>query len=226
MHQQHKVQKKVQAELLPIMSVLQAQLNHPLSMAVPTDPVLRNQCQHIHQLAMTHQLPVRYLFSMETFAGHRVYSGDKYDWVLFDIEQHPMLQEGKLPVPRRIQHQLERISATMEFDGIYIAEEVEIGSVSPYEPLRPEQFVPPPSRAMIEESNRLGGWIQTISQFLMSPWTLAAAGATLATSLPMILTGLDPILFGLRTTTGQVTPGTMASFYYLGHWAWNDEIGG
>jgi hypothetical protein len=45
-------------------------------------------------------------------------------------------------------------------------------------------------------------------------------------ALPLVLTGLDPILFGLKTATGDVSPGNVAAFHYLGHWAWNEEAGG
>lgn len=218
-------QQKLHTELLPAMHILQAQLDQSMSLSLPNDPVLLRQCREIEAVARQQQLPVRYAFCMETFAGHRLYRGTQYDWVVMEVNEHPLMkQSGNLPVPTRVLNQLQRIANVVEFDAIYIAEEVEPGSVAPHAPLRPEPFMPPPSRHVVEEAGRLGNWSQRIGEIFKSPWTWGiASGAGLIMALPLALTGLDPILFGLRTVDGRIDSGKLAAWHYLDHWAWNEE---
>jgi hypothetical protein len=220
-------QQKLHTQLVPVMCVLHEQLKQPLMRALPNDPALLARCHQVEHLARVHHLPVRYFFAMETFAHHRVYPGPGRDLVLMRFEDYPLAQQlDKFPIPERNLSDLYRIEQVIEFDDIYILDEVEPGSVNPTGPLPLEPFLPPPSRRLVEESTRFGSWTEQLGRLMSSPWIWGASAAFATMTLPLVLTGLDPILFGLKTATGEVSPGNVAAFHYLTHWAWNEEAGG
>lgn len=217
-------QAKLQNQLIPVMAVLQAQMHQQLITQMPTSLALRQQCTEVHRLADAYGLPVHYAFQMPTFPGYRLYRGNTYDWVVTNADEHPLVQHpDKFPVPQDVLVNLQKINQVMDFDAIYIADEVEKGVIVPGTPLTADQLKPPPSRHLLEEAQRLGNSSQTWWQVLTSPWLLMAGLATMATLAVPVVVGLDPIIFGLRTAGGDVRTGTPAAWFYLGHWAWNQE---
>lgn len=222
MHQQ--TQTRFQTQFMPLIVTAQAQMHQPISIQRPTRAILGQQCTEIEQLAEIHQLPVHFVFQMAVFSGYRLYQGQQYDWVFMNVREHPLLQEqGKLPVPRRIIKQINYIKRFVDFDAIYIAEEVEKGAISPWGPLTADQLTPPPSRYLVETADKFGSASQSWWQILTSPWALLAGVVALAPFALPVMVGLDPILFGIRTGTGDLRTGAPAACFYLGHWAWNQE---
>jgi len=219
-----KTQTRFQTHFMPLIVTAQAQMHQPISIQQPTSLTLGQQCAEVERLAEIHQLPVHFAFQMVPFSGYRLYQGQQYDWVFMNVQEHPLLQEqGKLPVPRRIIKQINHIKRFVDFDAIYIAEEVEKGAISPRGPLTSDQLTPPSSRYLVETAARLGSASQILWQTLISPWVFLAGAVALAPFALPVMVGLDPILFGIRTATGDLRTGAPAACFYLGHWAWNQE---
>jgi len=218
-----------QPRLLPALMFPEAESERALVRRLPERPVLYDQQQAVVRRSEQEGLPVQYLGIMPIFAGHRVYPGRRFDWVIVNLAEDPLFQDPDgFPVPTRMLEELRRIRQSgVDFDALYVAHEVPKGRISERAALTTEMLAPPPPRAVQELSDRLG----TMGRAL---WTLATlpvaasavAGGLIAAGTAGVLgvVGLDPILLGVVVELGHlVVPGEPAAWFYLGHWAFNQE---
>lgn len=220
----------VRPRLLPALLLPAAESERALIPHPPAEPALYARQQALMQRSAQECLPVRYLGTMPLFAGHRLYPGRRYDWVLVNLAEDPLFQDRDgFPVPKRVLKQLRRIRRSgVDFDALYVVHEVSRGTVREGTPLTPEMLMPPPPRTVQQLSDRLG----TAGRIA---WTIAAlpvvasgvVGGLIAagTAAAVSMVGLDPILLGVVVGLNRpVVPGESAAWHYLGHWAFNQEV--
>ncbi|HEU5101919.1 MAG TPA: hypothetical protein VFU22_23015 [Roseiflexaceae bacterium] len=196
----------------------------------PADPDLFTQGRTILATSRQNGLPIRYLGTMPLFDGHRVYSGDRRDWVLMPIQADPLHDDRDgFPIPKRVLKDLRMIRRSeIDFDALYIAHEVPMGTVREDRAIPRGLLTPPAPRAM----QRLSGYLGLTSSAL---WMLAtlpiAASAAIGGVLNRgalnlgVTVGLDPILLGVLVGHNRpVRSQEPAAWFYLGHWTYNEEV--
>lgn len=227
-----------QLRLLPALLIPTAPSETALIPAPPTEPALYARQQAVARRSVEDGLLVRYLGTMPLFAGFRVYPGQKRDWVLVNVAEDPLFHVPQgFPVPKRILAQLRRIARSgVDFDALYVAHEVAPGQVRPDEPLALEALTPPPPATVLRLSNRLaeaGGilWLGALLPWMINPLVilfpsiLGILGNCLGIQSLGSLAWLDPILLGALVCPGcSPEPGEPAAWFYLGHWAFNEEV--
>ena len=129
------------------------------------------------------------------------------------------------PVPDHVLAQFQRIrQAHLQFDAIYVAHEVPHGTINPHGPLDRQQLLPPSQRAVQTLSAQLGNISQTLWTVATMP--LLAIGGTLSATaaLSNVAVGLDPIRLGVIAGENRIVkPGEPAAWFYIAHWAYNQE---
>jgi hypothetical protein len=210
-------------DLQPLLLVLQAQQFQPIAVRPPSSPTLYARYNETLILTQTQHLPVRYIGTMPLTTGQQIYPGQQYDWALMSAHNDPLMQDKDgYPMPKRVINVLNRIHrAGLEFDDIYIAHELPKGIVQPGQPVTAAMLMPPPSRRMVQLSNRLGNLSSAL-------WSVAAfplfALGKVAEAAATVSVGLDPIVMGVVVGKNRpVQPGEPAAWFYLTHWAYNEE---
>ena len=210
---------------------------------VSTPPALNRRARTVARV--TQQVGMRCpCFGPEPmFAETRYYQLTETDWLLMPLAQHPAYGDRDgFPMPRETIDRLNRIRGQVEFDALYIGQEVPKGVVQPGRPVDDKWLLPPPGRETYEMSEQLGqltqqGWRVATSPITAAPKILgglakvgaavavgaaAVAGVAMAAALPMgvlALAALDPILFGAVVAPGRpVAAGEMAMWFVLAEW--------
>jgi len=196
---------------------------------LPADPALSERKQAIIAQSVQHNLPIRCLGTMLLFSGHRVYPGQRRDWVMINVAEDPLFNDRDgFPVPGRVLQQLRTIEKSgLNFNAIYAAHEVERGAVREGEPINVVALLPPPPRT----TQRLSRWFGRVGLGLWSAATLPLGlsiviGSLLVTGLRTSanIAVLDPILLGAIVSPGRpVVPGEQAVWFYLAHWSFDQR---
>jgi len=219
----------VQPRLLPAL-LSQAKFGQALVPHLPAEPALYDRQQAIVRRSAQESLPVHYLGTMPIFTGYRVYPGRHYDWVLMNLGEDPLFQDRDgFPVPERVLDELRRVRRSgVDFDALYVAHEVHLGTIREGARLTAEMLMPPPPRTVQQLSDRLGaaGRIAWAIATLPIVATGVVGGLIAAgTAATVSIVGLDPILLGVVVGLNRpVVPGEPAAWFYLDHWAFNEEV--
>lgn len=214
--------------------------SHPLrafgfSRGWPTSEPVSRRAQSLQRIAAERNTSVEYIGTMPLFSGHRVAKGAIYDWVLVSAVDDPLFSHsGGFPVPKHARADLETIrDARIEFDMIYIAHEVQAGTVEPDRPLTIDALRPPPPRSVQKLSHRLGSkansvWSRGLTPMMATPFLIAAAALGAVAALPLVvgaaaalpaLMVIDPIVLGVvASPNGSTQVGDDAAWFYLTHW--------
>jgi hypothetical protein len=195
----------------------------------PADPDLFAQGRAILATSRQNDLPIRYLGTMPLFNGHRVYAGDRRDWVLMPIQADPLRDDRDgFPIPKRVLRDLRLIRRSeIDFDALYIAHEVPVGAVREDRAIPRGLLTPPAPRAMQQVSRYLGLASNALWMLATLPIAASAAigGVLNRGALNLGVTvGLDPILLGV--VVGRERPVRSrepGAWFYLGHWTYNEE---
>lgn len=184
--------------------------------------------RHRKTMRLTHKeaLPTRFVGYAPMFKGMRIYEGPTHDWVMMNLDEDPQyLKFGKkLVAPRMVVDQLTKMRASgLSADHIYIAHEVQKGSIKRGQEVPLEAILPPPP---VEAAKRVSGYADNANRVwkILTAGVVGIAGAamTLAT-LPLGL-GLDPVLFGVLTDPStKMESSEFGMWYYLTHWLWETE---
>ena len=221
-----KVITQTNTKWLPLLTVLEGQHRHAISVRPPTDIALYSRFTAIKQRVQEDQLPVHYVGTMPVFEHHRVYHGQQYDWVLLNSREDPLMQDPDgFPVPAHVLAQLQRIQqANLHFDAIYVAHEVPHGTINPHGPLDPKQLLPPPPRAVHRLSAQLGNISQSLWTVATLPLVAIGRALSTAAAFSSVAVGLDPILLGVIVGEHRsLHDSEPAAWFYLAHWAYNQE---
>jgi hypothetical protein len=229
---------RVQPSFFCLLAAHQEAPTRKLVQHPPAEPALYDRAEAILQRSSQENLPMPYLGTMPLFAGHRLYEGQLSDWVLVNLAEDPLFHDRDgFPVPKLVLEHLWTIkTAGIEFDALYVAHETEKGAIQPGEPLTSEPLLPPPPQSVVQLSNQLGGVSEALWAAAAVPLALAtvgvavvAAGALVAAPVVAMaavscMTG-DPILLGTLVAPGRsVRVGEPACWFYLGAWAYGQEI--
>ncbi len=173
-------------------------------------------------------LPVRYLGTMPLFAGHRVYAGPNTDWVLLELADDPLFQDRHgFPIPAPVLADLRRIRRSVELDALFVAHEVPRGAVVEDRPIPREALLPPPSRRVVEQSERFGEAARALWAVAAAPLVLAGAVAALGaatTAAAGSVLALDPVLLGVAVAPGRpLADGEPAAWFRLAQWTYGVE---
>ena len=204
----------------------------------PVEPALHERAEALLVRGSQEALPLLYLGMMPLFSGHRVYQGQRYDWVLVNLAEDPLFHDRDgFPVPGRILDHLRVVKrAGIDFDALYIAHEMEKGKIREGERLTAEALLPPAPRPVERLSHQLGKasealWAVAAAPLVVSLVAGAAVGAGALMAAPALAVAaascitLDPILLGTTVAPGKpVKPGEPACWFYLAHWAYGEEI--
>lgn len=215
-------------ETLGIQRSFQGLLANPPSRSL----ILRHQ-ETLH-LARLGNLPLLFLGYAPVFSGQRVYQGRDCNWAMMHVGDDPVfrLHRQRLYAPKTVRNLLARITAAgIEFDAIFIAREIPVGSVKHGEPVPLELLMPPPhpktrERVSVLEEITVNWWnfvakalAVTLKGVATGAMAVAAAGAGLAS-----LATLDPVLFGVQFDAAWHVDGyPIGMWYYLTHWVWSAE---
>lgn len=191
--------------------------------AVPSQH-LRERHRKIMRITYEENLPIRFVGYAPTFEGTRIYEGPTHDWVMMNLDEDPQyLKLGKTQyAPSRVIAQLTKMrDCGFEADHIYIAHEVQKGSIKQGQEIPLEAILPPPPARV---ARRVSGYADKADRV----WKILTAGlvglAGAAMSLATLPLGLDPVLFGVLTDHSIKTKyGEFAMWYYLTHWLWETE---
>jgi hypothetical protein len=219
----------VASAFTPAWSQPGAHPNRTLIRRQPCEPNLLARQRAILARDRRDDLSIEFLGTMPLFSGHRVYPGYNRDWALINLADDPLYRDRDgFPVPKRILKSLRRIQRSgIEFDAIFAAHEVPAGSIREDRPIDAKLLAPPPPAPMQRLSQRLGN----ASNLL---WMLAGLPLTASTTIGGMLNrgvagfgemiGLDPVLLGVAVARGRpVAPPEQSAWFYLGHWAYNQE---
>ena len=184
----------------------------------------------LERRAREHQLPVRFGGYHPVFTGHQVVllPDAPTDWVVMNITQDPVFtssrkstRKGTLYVPDKVLAEVQRaLRAGIDFDSIFIAHEVEKGSVSPHSALDLHTLMPQRPGALAQKhefrqrtvSSFWRGIGRAVSGMFTAPVTAAAA-----LSQP----DLDPVLFGVNYDSRfSHNEQAVGMWYYITHWYW------
>ncbi len=203
--------------------------------AIDRLPVLARRAGIILDRAVGAGAPLRYLGVARVFADTLAYRGSASDWVIAPADVDPMIADGPLPIPADVRDRLRRlVAAGVDFPAVYLVHEV-AGSASGLvrgaeghglEALTPAAArdlvgAAPPERRSQQVSARLGGTVEKVGRAARRSLRLSgsagrAAGAMAAA--PFVL--LDPMVIGVVTADGSVTPGDTAAFFLIAEWHW------
>ena len=214
--------------------------SHPLSRfdfskGWPKSETISKRAQSLQRIASERNTSVEYIGTMPLFSGHRVAQGSLYDWVLVSAEDDPLFSHsGGFPIPDHAKADLETIrDAGIEFDMIYIAHEVQPGSVEPDRPLTIDALRPPPPRSVQKLSHGLGSkasafWSGGLTPMKATPFLIGTAALGAVAALPVVagaaaalpaLLVVDPIVLGvIASPSGSAHAGDEAGWFYLTHW--------
>lgn len=187
---------------------------------------LHTEMASIMRTGAHYGLPIRLAQYAPIPAGPQLYRGESTEVVVLSAADDPLFADPDgFPMPEKNLDELRRIQAAgLEFDDIWVAHELPLGTVQRGRPITAEMLAPPASRRSAETSQRLGkmgGMLWKMAAFPL----LIAGGLALAAALPAAAVGLDPIIFGLRVAPGRrAVPGEAAAWVMLTGWAWNEEV--
>ena len=218
----------VRPPLLPALMCPGAESKRALVLRSPDQSALYARQWAVVRRSEQEALPVRYLGTMPLFAGHRVYPGHRYDWVLINLAEDPLFQDPDgFPVPKRVLEELHRVQRSgVDFDALYVAHEAPWGTVREGAPLTAGMLMPPPPRAVQRLSVRLGATGRALWALATLPVAASAVigGLVAAGTTAVSAVGLDPVLLGVVVGLDRpLVPGELAAWFYLGHWAFNQE---
>ena len=198
--------------------------------ALPSQSLIERYRRTLY-LAERNNLSLLFLGYAPIFSGTRVYRGRDCDWAMMHLGDDPVycFYGQRLYAPRPVIEQMERIvQAGIEFDTIFIAHEIPVGSVKPGEPVPLELIIPPPHpqvrrRLSFLESTVMRWW-GFVTKVLAGTAKMAAitAIATATTAVGVAaLVAQDPVLFGVQFDNAwQVNGQPVGMWYYLTHWYW------
>ena len=194
----------------------------------PDELDLGQRLVHVIQTCQRERLPCQYLGTMPLFEDHRVYPGSERDWVMMPLAQDPLFaQQDQYPIPASTLRQLQQIDrASIDFDIIYVAHEVEKNTVVQGEAVPLKAVVPPAPPNVQRLSQRLGQTARSLFTLALAPlvaWSAASAalGAMVA-ALPAAI--LDPVLFGVVVRPGRdPQQGEVGGWFYLAHWQYGSD---
>lgn len=170
----------------------------------------------------------KFVFSRPLIEEKEVFPGDSRDWLLINAARDPLLYDRDgYPIPSRILKPLRKLAkAGLDFDAIYVAHEMTPGSVTSSTPITAELLTPPQPANVVRTSNHLGTAGSILWHIATLPVLAAMVGALGALAVgawAIAGVGRDPILFGAKVGPCRpVVPGELASWFYLGHWAYNN----
>lgn len=195
--------------------------------------------QQQQQLASVHQrareivgygqkagLPIQHAFDAPLFSGQQIIPGQQYDWAFMPIAEDPLYKrDGTLPIPNDVLAQLSNIRRVgIDFDDIYIAHELPLGSVGPGHSVTADMLEPPVPKDVQRMSYEMGRKSQGMWKIAAIPLVIGVFAGAAALAAPIAAISLDPVLFGVVVGAGRKpVPGEMASFIYLAHWQYNKE---
>ena len=200
---------------------------------LPDDPVLLQFTLEIIKACMERELPCQFLGIMPLFDGHHVYQGSERDCGLMRLEEDPLYQSRDgYPMPTQVKERLASIQdAGIDFDAIYVAHEVEKGSLVEGRPIDPLAVIPPPAPSIRRRSKQLGSIAAKLFKVAAAPllaWSaaslaVASAGAVAAVGA-MAAPLLDPVIFGVVVRPGsRPGPGELGCWFHLAQWRYGEE---
>lgn len=156
--------------------------------------------------------------TMPLFRNHIVSRGAGRDWVLVPLSDDPLfLHPSGFPIPRAQLRDLKRIRKTgAQFDALYVAHEVESGSVAPDGPLTLDALRPPPPRAVQKLSHHLGKTASKVWKGATLPAAMAVVGLLLAAAVTVATSFIAILAAGLVTVVAigafaMMAAGTVAA---------------
>ena len=179
-------------------------------------------------LAEHHNLSLLFLGYAPVFSGIRVYRGRGCDWAMMQLGDDPVysFHRQRLYAPKPVIEQMERlVQAGIEFDAIFIAHEIPLGSVKPGEPVPLELVIPPPHpevrRRLSFLESTLIRWWEFVTKVLTGTAKVVAITAMSTGAGVAALAAQDPVLFGVQFDAAwQVNGQPVGMWYYLTHWYW------
>lgn len=187
---------------------------------------LHTEMASLMRMGAQYGLPLRLAQYAPIPSGPQLYRGESTEVVVISAADDPLFTDPDgFPMPKKNLDDLRRIQAAgIQFDDIWVAHELPLGTVQRGSPLTAEMLAPPTSRQAAETSHRLGkvgGMLWKMAAFPL----LIAGGLAVAAAAPVAAIGLDPIIFGLRVTPGRrAVVGEAAAWVMLTAWAWNEEV--
>lgn len=175
--------------------------------------------------------PITYLGFGTMPEQPRLYPGTKTDWLLMQIDDDPLVQAGRFPIPREQRRHLVRLTRSgIEMDELLVAHEVPeavtrkaaptLARIGPSDV--PVELLP----ALVEHP----GATESTKRFTARAGKLAegagkvAKGAAFAAcavaAAPIALAAMmpvDPVIFGVRRVPGQRS---VVQIYELVRWEW------
>jgi len=192
---------------------------------------LIQQHQKTTALAIDKNLPIRFLGYSPIFTGTRVYRGQGCDWALMNLTSDPLFYANgeKLIIPAAAAADIKTtVKAGINFDAMFIAHEIPIGSVKPGESVPLELIAPPPPPQVKQRLEKLEATAETFWQGIGSALKGLVAVGTTAAFLPaagvLSLAIVDPVLFGVYIDHSWTFNGQpVGMWYYVTHWYWPTE---
>lgn len=168
------------------------------------------------------------------FTGQRRYAGEPHAWVICNCADDPLGRHADgLPLPRAVLERLRHLQrGGADFDALYLAHELERGSLATDEALTLAQLEPAPSAQGTSSARRLAVVSRWTWGIALLPGLLAslAAGASLAAFFGTVaaaapaVAALDPILIGASVPRGRpVVAGELACWHELARWAYDER---
>lgn len=173
-------------------------------------------------------LPVRFLGYSPVFTGTRVYRGQGCDWALMNLTNDPLFYSNgdRLIIPSDAAEDIKTIlKAGINFDAMFIAHEIPIGSVKPGESVPLELIAPPPPPQVKQRLEKLDTSAGTFWQGVGSAiGSIFSIGAVTASAFVLPLAIVDPVLFGVYLDKSWLFQGQpIGMWYYVTHWYWPAE---
>lgn len=202
---------------------------------VVVSPDMINKHTDTITLSNRHHLPVEYVGVAPAFSGNKTIQKPDGDWVVMNLADDPIWQDGQYPMPKRVIQDIDRVIASgLDFEGIYVAHELPAGTLANHPQVPKEWILPPlPQRQFkrLERANQVShfGW-QSVGALISSAGFATILMSALALATPIALTSamvaaasLDPIIFGLHIDhTTMVNGQPLALWYYITHWTWDE----
>lgn len=207
----------------------------PTHAHISISPHLLKDTQITIDAAYQHNVPIRHLGYALPFSSPRLFQGHQSDWVLMNVTEDPayIYSRNRLIVPKTVLRDLKHYTSLgFDFDAVFIAHELPKGAMQVGERVPIEYILPPPPDTKVQ---RLAALDRITSSFMRQVYRASASAITGALLAPLLVggvvlgaatgalgavTGLDPILVGLRLDRSSPTPLPVASWYYLTHWIW------
>lgn len=205
----------------------------------PLTPVVYKRREEILALSQRHNLGIQPLFDAPLFDGHVLVPGQHTDFVFMRVAEDPLFHHpDKFPVPQHVFDRLQRmLKLGVQVDDLYIAHELEKGTLLSGQRATAEMVTPPPSQVMVQQSQQLGTVVQKAWETAVLPiWGslmgIAGAGAVtlglgalavagIAAVAPLI--ALDPLLIGVvKDPNHPLQPGTPATWLLLASWIYGE----